>query len=65
MERTSTMLDEIASKTKHISKEGDQETKKKYITLNEVKPVKNINKNLQSFLGISTTKKEFLPSHQL
>ena len=65
MERTSTMLDEIASKTKHKSKEGDQETKKKYITLNEVKPVKNINKNLQSFLGISTTKKEFLPSHQL
>ena len=65
MERTSTMLDEIASKTKHKSKEGDQETKKKYITLNEVKPVKNINKNLQSFLGISTTKKEVLPSHQL
>ena len=65
MERTSSMLDEIASKTKHKSKEGDQETKKKYITLNEVKPVKNINKNLQSFLGISTTKKEVLPSHQL
>ena len=65
MERTSSMLDKIASKTEHKSKEGDQEMKKKYITLNEVNPVKNINKNLQSFLGISTTKKEVLPSHQL
>ena len=65
MERTSSMLDEIASKSEHKSKEGDQVMKKKYITLNEVKPVENINKNLQSFLGMSTTKKEVLPSHQL
>ena len=34
-------------------------------TPSEVKPVKNINKNLQSFLDISPVQKEVLPSHKL
>ena len=34
-------------------------------SLNEVKPVKNISKNLQSFLEISPEQKEDLPSHKL
>ena len=34
-------------------------------TLSEVKPVENINKNLQSFLEISPVQKEVLPSHKL
>ena len=55
------MLDEIASKALH--KEGDQMRKKK--SLNEVKPVTNINKNPQSFLEISPLQKEVLPSHKL
>ena len=34
-------------------------------TLSEVKPVKNISKNLQSFLEISPMQKEVLLSHNL
>ena len=34
-------------------------------TLSEVKQVKNISKNLQSFLEISPVQKEDLPSHKL
>ena len=34
-------------------------------TLSEVKSVKNISKNLQSFLEISPMQKEVLPSHKL
>ena len=34
-------------------------------TLSEVKPVENINKNLQSFLEISPMQKEVLLSHKL
>ena len=34
-------------------------------TLSKVKPVKNITKNLQSFLEISPEQKEALPSHKL
>ena len=34
-------------------------------TLSEVKPVKNINKNLQSVLEISPVEKEVLLSHKL
>ena len=34
-------------------------------TLSEVKPVKNINKNLQSFLEINPMQKEVLLSHKL
>ena len=33
--------------------------------LSEIKPVGNINKNLQSFLEISPMQKEVLPSHKL
>ena len=33
-------------------------------TLSEVKQVKNISKNLQSFLEISPVQKEALPSHK-
>ena len=34
-------------------------------TLSEVKPVKNVSMNLQSFLEISPMQKELLPSHKL
>ena len=33
--------------------------------LSEIKPVKNISKNLQSFLEISPEQKEVLPAHKL
>ena len=33
--------------------------------LSEVKQVKNISKNLQSFLELSPVQKEVLPSHKL
>ena len=58
-ERTSSMLEEIESKTVHKDEEGiDREKKSK--TLSEVKPVENINTNLQSFLEISPVQKEVL-----
>ena len=41
----------------------DREKRRK--TLSEVKPVENINKNLQSFLEISPVQKEVLLSHKL
>ena len=34
-------------------------------TLSEVKPVENINKNLQSFLEINPVQKEVILSHKL
>ena len=34
-------------------------------TLSEVKPIRNISKNLQSFLEISAVQKEVLLSHKL
>ena len=34
-------------------------------TLSDVKPVKDISKNLESFLEISPVQKEVLPSHKL
>ena len=39
--------------------------RKRNKTLSEVKPVENINKNLQSFLEISPVQKEVIPSHKL
>ena len=45
------MFDEIESKTVH--KDGGDSQRKKSKTMSEVKPVENINKNLQSFLEIS------------
>ena len=57
------MLDERnqkpCTKTKKVSDRG-----KRNRTLTEVKPVGNINKNLQSFLEISLVRKEALPSHK-
>ena len=38
---------------------------KRIKTMCEVKPVKNISKNLLSFLEISLVHKEVLPSHKL
>ena len=38
---------------------------KKSKTLRKVEPVKNISKNLQSFLGISLVQKEVLLLHKL
>ena len=38
---------------------------KKSKTLSEVKPVKNISKNLQRFLEVSPVQKEVLPSRKL
>ena len=34
-------------------------------TLSEVKPVKNISKNLYNFLEVSPVQKEVIPSHKL
>ena len=55
-ERTLSMLDKIESKTMH---------KAEIKTLSEVKPVENVNKNLQSFLEISPMQKEILLSDKL
>ena len=63
-ERTSSTLDEIESKTKHED-EVDNLREKRSKTLSEVKPVKNISKNLQSSLELSPVKKEVCPSHKL
>ena len=39
--------------------------RKRNKTLSEVKPVKNISKNMQSFLEISLVQKEVLPTQKL
>ena len=57
------MLDKIASKTVHKDKAIERGKRNK--TLNEVKPVENISKNIQSFLLISPVQKEVLPLHKL
>ena len=57
-ERISSMLDEIKSKTMHKDEEGDGWRIKRSKTLSQLKPVKNISKNLQSFLEISSMQKE-------
>ena len=54
------MLDKIESKTVHKDKEGDQ-YRKKSKTLSEVKPFKNISKNLHC--RDKSRAKEVLPSH--
>ena len=58
------MLDEIESKTVQKQKKVINRGKRSK-TLSEVKPVENINKNLQSFLEISLVAKEVFPSHKL
>ena len=65
IERTSSMLDETESKklclkTKKVINRG-----KRNKTLSEVKSVKNMSKNLQSFLDISPVQKEVVPAHKL
>ena len=58
------MLDEIAPKT--VYREKDYlSIKKRNTKLNNVELVENINKNSQSFLEISPSQKEVLPSHKL
>ena len=46
----------------HKDEEVDRGKRSK--TLSQVKPVKNISKNLQSFLDVSPVQKEVLPSHK-
>ena len=58
------MLDEIVSRTVHKDKESDL-LRKRNKTLNEVKPVETISKNLQSLLEISPMQNEVLPSDKL
>ena len=58
----------LVSKDKRISRLVDWQNLdrgKRSKTPGEVKPVKNISKNLQSFLEISPVQKEVLPSHKL
>ena len=50
----------LCTKTKKVIDRG--KTSK---ALSEVKPIENINNNLQSFLEISPVQKEVLPSHKL
>ena len=58
------MYDEIPSKSCiKMKKVINREKKSK--TLNEVKPVENINKNMHSFPEIHPTQKEALSSHKL
>ena len=58
------MLDVTESKP-CIKKKKVIDRGKRIETLSDVKPVKNIIKNLQSFLEISPMLKEVLPSHKL
>ena len=57
------MSDEIESKTMHKEKVINRGKRNK--TLSEVKLVKNISKNLQSFLVVNPIQKEVLLSHKL
>ena len=62
--RTSSMLDQIESETMNKDKKVIDRGKTSK-TLSEVMPVKNISKNLQSFLEINPMEKEVLLSHKL
>ena len=64
IERTSSMLDEIESKTIIMARKMI-DTGKRSKALSEVKQVESISKNLQSFLEISSMQKEVLFSHKL
>ena len=57
------MLAKIESKTVHKDEVINRGKRSK--TLSEVKRVKNISKNLQTFLEISPVEKEVLLSHKL
>ena len=58
------MLDQIESETMNKDRKVI-DRRKTSKTLSEVMPVKNISKNLQSFLEISPMEKEVLLSHKL
>ena len=58
------MLNETVFKTERKEEDGDQ-LRNRSKTPNEVKPVKNKNKNSQSFLEKSPVQKEVPPSHRL
>ena len=58
------MLNRIEWQTMHKDKEAI-DIGKRSKTMNDVKPIKNIGKNLQSFLEIRPVQKEVLPSHKL
>ena len=64
IERISSVLDKIESKTVHKTKKVTDRGKRSK-TLSEVKLVKNISKNPQSFLEISSVQKEVPLSHKL
>ena len=64
VERTSSMLDKIESKTIHNTKKVI-DRRKRIKTLSEVKLVKNISNNMQSFLEIIPVQKKVLASHKL
>ena len=60
------MFDEIVSKINNRDEDFLViDRRKRSMTLNEVEPVKNINKNLQSFLELNLIQKKVLPSHKL
>ena len=58
------MFDKLALKTSYKTKEviNRQKRSKK---LNYIKPVENINNNMQSFLQMRPVQKQVLPSHNL
>ena len=55
------MLEGVESKTVHKDEEGDKRSKrrKRSKTLSQIKPVKNISKNLQILLEISPIQESF------
>ena len=60
------MFDEIVSKINNRDEDFLVIDRRKCSkTLNEVEPVKNINKNLQSFLALNLIQKKVLPSYKL
>ena len=58
IERISSMLDETESKTVHSKKKKEIDRGKRSKTLSKAKLVKNISKNLQSFLELSPCKRK-------
>ena len=64
IQRTSSMLDDIASKTT-LKKKMMNNRGKRSKKLKEVNPVENRNKNPKSFLKTSSFEKEVPPSHIL
>ena len=61
------MSDEVESQTVHLCTETKKviDRGKRSKTLSKINPVKNLSKNLQSFLETSSVQKELLFSHKL